>query len=76
MFAAVLMSVTLTPATAVGRATPAPEATVLTTLISLAITVALPCAVPAAETAALTLASKNAPHAKLPEMLLLLLLNQ
>jgi hypothetical protein len=66
-FADVLINVTLIPARPVGRATPAPEATVLTTLISDAITVALPCAVPAAETAALTLASKNAPHAKLPE---------
>ena len=53
-FAEVLINVIRIPATAVGRATPAPLATVLTTLTIDAITVALPCAVPAAETAALT----------------------
>ena len=37
------------PATALGNTTPAPDATVLTTLICFAITVALPCTVPAAD---------------------------
>jgi hypothetical protein len=52
--AAVLIKVIRIPATAVGNATPAPESTVLVTLIIFVNAVALPCTVPAADTAAFT----------------------